>query len=95
MPIWTRLVAGAFLILVAWNHGVDYQIEKFDDYWGAEPHLENVTFSFVGAADARTTGVESGTLDAALIPASQVPVVENSAAVQVTDALPALSVTTR
>lgn len=71
---------------VAWNHGVDYQVEKFDDYWGTEPHLANVTFSFVGAADARTTGVESGTLDAALIPASQVPVVESSAVADVTEA---------
>lgn len=71
---------------VAWNHGVDYQVEKFDDYWGEEPHLENVTFSFVGAADARTTGVESGTLDAALIPASQVPVVEASGTAEVTEA---------
>ncbi|KAM9865681.1 HTH-type transcriptional regulator SgrR [Leucobacter aridicollis] len=63
---------------VAWNHGVDYQVKRFAEYWGDPAQLDEVTFSFVGAADARTTGVESGTLDAALVPASQVPVIEAS-----------------
>ncbi|MEO7348921.1 MAG: ABC transporter substrate-binding protein [Terrimesophilobacter sp.] len=71
---------------VAWNRGVDYQVERFEDYWGTKGSLEKVTFSFVGAADARTTGVESGTLDAALIPASQVAVIKGSGSVKVTEA---------
>ncbi|WP_449276782.1 ABC transporter substrate-binding protein [Leucobacter sp. GX24907] len=71
---------------VAWNHGVDYQVERFEDYWGEPGKLDEVTFSFVGAADARTTGVESGTLDAALIPASQVPVIEGSGTAEVIEA---------
>lgn len=71
---------------VAWNHGVDYQVKRFDGYWGDKAKLDTVTFSFVGAADARTTGVESGTLDAALIPASQVPVLKGASDAQVIDA---------
>lgn len=71
---------------VAWNHGVDYQVKRFADYWGDPAKLDEVTFSFVGAADARTTGVESGTLDTALIPASQVPVIEASGSTRVIEA---------
>lgn len=71
---------------VAWNHGVDYRVERFEDYWGEPGTLDEATFAFVGAADARTTGVESGTLDAALIPPSQVPVLEGSSTAQVIEA---------
>lgn len=71
----------------SWNHGVDYTVERYDDYWGEPAQLDKVTFKFVGAADARTTGVESGTLDTALIPASQVPVVESSNSATVIDAV--------
>ena len=71
---------------VAWNHGVDYRVKKFDGYWGEAGKLDEVTFSFVGAADARVTGVESASLDAALIPASQVAVLEGSANAEVIEA---------
>lgn len=71
---------------VAWNHGVDYQVERFEDYWGEPGKLDEVTFAFVGAADARVTGVESGTLDAAIIPENQVPVIEGSANAKVIEA---------
>ena len=71
---------------VAWNHGVDYRVKKFDGYWGEAGKLDEVTFSFVGAADARVTGVESASLDAALIPASQVPVLDGSANAAVVEA---------
>ncbi|WP_309127825.1 ABC transporter substrate-binding protein [Microbacterium sp.] len=71
---------------VAWNHGVDYQVKRFADYWGDAAKLDNVTFSFVGASDARVTGVESGTLDAAIIPENQVPVIEGSGTARVVEA---------
>ncbi|PPL16132.1 ABC transporter substrate-binding protein [Microterricola pindariensis] len=63
---------------VSWNHGVNYVVERFDGYWGEPAALDSVTFAFVGAEDARVTGVESGTLDAAVIPPNQVPVLEGS-----------------
>ncbi|MGH3703646.1 MAG: ABC transporter substrate-binding protein [Agromyces sp.] len=63
---------------VSWNHGVDYTVERNDEYWGTPAEAETVTFAFVGAEDARVTGVESATLDAAVIPPNQVPVLEGS-----------------
>lgn len=71
---------------VAWNHGVDYRVKRFEDYWGDAGKLDEVTFTFVGAADARVTGVESGSLGAALIPPSQVPVLEGSPTAAVVEA---------
>lgn len=63
---------------VSWNHGVDYVVKRFDGYWGEPASVDKVTFAFVGAEDARVTGVESGTLDAAIIPPNQVPVLDGS-----------------
>lgn len=71
---------------VSWKHGVDYTIEKNEDYWGEGGTLDKVTFTFVGADDARVTGVESGTLDAATIPSNQVAVLEGSPQAQVIEA---------
>lgn len=63
---------------VSWKRGVSYEMLRNDDYWGEKAGVERVTMSFVGAEDARVTGVESGTLDAAAISASQIPVLEGS-----------------
>lgn len=71
---------------VSQSAGVDYVVTRNDDYWGDAPEVADVTFAFVGAEDARVTGVESGTLDIASIPASQVPVVEANPAVEVATA---------
>ncbi|WP_196810974.1 ABC transporter substrate-binding protein [Arthrobacter sp. 35W] len=62
----------------AWQRGVSYSLERNGDYWGDKPALDKVTFSFVGAEDARVSGVESGTLNAGAIPPNQVPVLKNS-----------------
>ncbi|KJL32129.1 ABC transporter substrate-binding protein [Microbacterium azadirachtae] len=71
---------------VAWNHGVDYKVTRNDDYWGDKAKIKDITFSFVGAPDARVTGVESGSLDTAIIPASQVPVFDGAANAKVIEA---------
>ena len=71
---------------VAWDHGVDYKITRNDAYWGAKAKIKDITFSFVGAPDARVTGVESGTLDTAIIPASQVPVFDGAQNARVIEA---------
>ena len=71
---------------VSWNHGVDYKVTRNDDYWGDKAKIKDITFSFVGAPDARVTGVESGTLDTAIIPASQVPVFTGASNAKVVEA---------
>ncbi|MDQ4215210.1 ABC transporter substrate-binding protein [Microbacterium capsulatum] len=71
---------------VAWDHGVDYKVTRNDSYWGTKAKIKDITFSFVGAPDARVTGVESGTLDTAIIPASQVPVFKGAANAKVVEA---------
>jgi peptide/nickel transport system substrate-binding protein len=63
---------------VSWKRGVSYEVKRNDEYWGDKAGVEKVTFSFVGAEDARVTGVESGTLDAAAISASQIAVLKGS-----------------
>lgn len=67
---------------VSQSDGVDYVVEKNTDYWGAEPDIDSVTFAFVGAEDARVSGVESGTLDIAIIPPNQVEALAGSTTVE-------------
>ena len=66
---------------VSQSDGVDYVVEKNPDYWGDEPSIDSVTFTFVGAEDARVSGVESGTLDMAIIPPNQMAALAGSSSV--------------
>ena len=57
---------------VSWTRGVDYVIERNPDYWGSKASVEKVTFQTVSDEDARLNGVQSGSLDIALISPNQV-----------------------
>ncbi|MFE6997253.1 ABC transporter substrate-binding protein [Microbacterium sp. NPDC057659] len=71
---------------VEWKHGVDYKVTRNDDYWGDKAKIKDITFAFVGASDSRVTGVESGSLDTAIIPSNQVPVFDGSANAKIIEA---------
>lgn len=68
---------------VSWTRGVDYVLERNDDYWGQEPAASRVTFQTVADENARLNGVESGSLDIALISPNQVDALEGNSAVDV------------
>lgn len=57
---------------VSRTRGVDYVMERYDDYWGEVPALERVTFQTIADEDARLNGVLSGSVDVALISPNQV-----------------------
>ncbi|GAA3664920.1 ABC transporter substrate-binding protein [Microbacterium marinilacus] len=63
---------------VSSTSGVDYRLTRNDDYWGEAPAVQDVTFSYVSSEDARLTGVQSGSLDIALVPPNQVAGLESS-----------------
>lgn len=63
---------------VSWTRGVDYVLERNDDYWGGAPEVETLTFQTVADEEARLNGVISGSLDIALISPNQVSAVEGS-----------------
>lgn len=62
----------------SWERGVSYVVNRNADYWGTKATLDKVTFSLVAAEDARVNGVQSGSLDVALVPPNQVPTIEGS-----------------
>lgn len=68
---------------VSWKRGVNYVIERNDKYWGTEPKLKKVTFQTVADADARLNGVQSGSLDIALISPNQVDGLKGNSSVSV------------
>lgn len=68
---------------VSWTRGVDYVIERNPDYWGEGASVEKVTFQTVSDEDARLNGVQSGSLDIALISPNQVDAAADSGAVTV------------
>lgn len=65
---------------VSWTRGVDYVLERNENYWGDVPEVETLTFQTVADEEARLNGVISGSLDIALISPNQVSSVEGSGA---------------
>lgn len=57
---------------VSYIPGVSYVIERNPGYWGKPAKLDKVKFQIVADGDARLNGVESGSLDLALIAPNQV-----------------------
>ncbi|WP_157323932.1 ABC transporter substrate-binding protein [Nesterenkonia alkaliphila] len=57
---------------VSYTRGVEYVIERNEDYWGGAPSLERVTFQTVSDQDARLNGVISGSVDLGQISPNQV-----------------------
>jgi len=72
---------------VSHTPGVSLVVEKNKDYWGKsgpdKPTLDKITFVPVTDDQARVSGVESGSLDVALIPPTQVSTVKGSGTVDV------------
>ncbi|MEJ1154901.1 ABC transporter substrate-binding protein [Microbacterium marmarense] len=71
--------SGAFTF-VSRSRGVDYVLERNDDYWGDVTEVDTVTFQTVADEEARLNGVISGSLDVALISPNQVSSLEGSGA---------------
>ncbi|HCX84781.1 MAG TPA: hypothetical protein DHV14_06540, partial [Micrococcales bacterium] len=67
---------------VSRTRGVDYVIQRNDDYWGEKPSIERVTFQTIADEDARLNGVLSGSVDVALISPNQVAGIENDSSVE-------------
>lgn len=61
---------------VSYNRGVEYVIERNENYWGGAPDLETVTFQTVADEDARLNGVISGSVDVGQISPNQLAAVE-------------------
>lgn len=59
--------------------GVDYVVERNDDYWGEPATYDTVTFQTVADEDARLNGVLSNSLNVALIAPNQVDAVAGAA----------------
>ncbi|MFE3101493.1 ABC transporter substrate-binding protein [Nocardia tengchongensis] len=66
-----------------YTRGVEYVVKRNPNYWGAAPAVEKVTFKTVADADARLNGVQSGSLDVALIAPNQVSALGGSSNVTV------------
>lgn len=62
---------------VSYSRGVEYVIERNEDYWDGAPDLERITFQTVADEDARLNGVISGSVDVGQISPNQVAAVEN------------------
>jgi peptide/nickel transport system substrate-binding protein len=67
----------------SWTRGVSYVITANPSYWGAKPALDKVTFQTVADENARLNGVQSGSLDLALISPNQVDGLAGADAVKV------------
>lgn len=57
---------------VSWTPGVDYVLERNQDYWGEPAPYDRLTFQTVADEDARLNGVVSGSLNVALVAPNQV-----------------------
>ncbi|MEV0079667.1 ABC transporter substrate-binding protein [Nocardia neocaledoniensis] len=66
-----------------YTRGVEYAVKRNPDYWGTKAAVEAVTFKTVADADARLNGVQSGSLDIALVAPNQVAAVEGSKSVHI------------
>lgn len=77
---------------VSRTRGVDYVIERNDDYWGEKAPYERVTYQLVTDEDGRLNGVVSGSLNVALIAPNQVDSLEGQGSVDV-KSLPSNGVT--
>ncbi|MFF2085648.1 ABC transporter substrate-binding protein [Nocardia sp. NPDC058176] len=75
-----------------YTRGVEYVVKRNPDYWGPAPTLDTVTFKTVADADARLNGVQSGSLDVALIAPNQVSAVADSKSVRI-ESMPSNGVT--
>jgi len=68
---------------VSWTRGVEYVIKRNPNYWGPKAPLAKVTFQTVADENARLNGVQSGSLDIALISPNQVDAVQGAGAAKV------------
>ncbi|MFC8193310.1 ABC transporter substrate-binding protein [Cellulomonas sp. NPDC057328] len=68
---------------VRYTSGVEYVVEKFSDYHGPEPELDQITFQVVADEDARVNGVASGTLGLTQIPPNQAASLDGSTSAEV------------
>lgn len=66
-----------------YTRGVEYVVQRNPDYWGEKAALETVTFKTVADADARLNGVQSGSLDVALVAPNQLAAVDGSKSVHI------------
>ncbi|GGK61870.1 ABC transporter substrate-binding protein [Nocardia camponoti] len=66
-----------------YTHGVEYVLKRNPNYTGKQANFDKLTFKTVADADARLNGVQSGSLDVALIAPNQVSAVANSSSVTV------------
>ncbi|MGV9414804.1 ABC transporter substrate-binding protein [Nocardia sp. NPDC003693] len=66
-----------------YTRGVEYVVTRNPNYWGTPATVDKVTFKTVADADARLNGVQSGSLDVALIAPNQVAAVSDASNVSV------------
>ena len=79
-------------IFEKYTRGVEYVINKNDDYWGTKATIDQAIFQTVADSEARLNGVSSGSLDIALIAPNQVSSLEGADNVSV-KSLPSNGVT--
>jgi len=52
--------------VIEWNRGGDIKIEKFNDYWGQKPSIQNVTFRFIQENSTRLAALKAGEINLAV-----------------------------
>jgi len=52
--------------VIEWNRGEDIKIERFNDYWGQKPNIQNVTFRFIQENSTRLAALKAGEINLAV-----------------------------
>jgi peptide/nickel transport system substrate-binding protein len=52
--------------VIEWNRGIDIKIEKFNDYWGQKPNIQNVTYRFIQENSTRLAALKAGEINLAV-----------------------------
>ena len=52
--------------VIEWNRGEEIKIEKFNDYWGQKPNIQNVTYRFIQENSTRLAALKAGEINLAV-----------------------------
>jgi len=52
--------------VIKWNRGEEIKIEKFNDYWGQKPNIQNVTYRFIQENSTRLAALRAGEINLAV-----------------------------